>query len=155
MTNETRRDHYAGALVALIGAGAAWQGRQYGIGSLTRMGPGFFPVALGIGMVVMGVLIAAAARPAKPEIDPIHGPAVPPDWRGWAAIIAAVLLFLVLAQYAGLLPATFACVFVAAMGDRQMRWSHALLLAAGLSLFGILLFVYALQVQIPVFGRLS
>ncbi len=40
MMNETRRDHYAGALVALIGAGAAWRGSQYGIGTMWRMGVG-------------------------------------------------------------------------------------------------------------------
>jgi Tripartite tricarboxylate transporter TctB family len=155
MMSETRRDHYAGALVALIGAGAAWQGSQYGIGTMTRMGAGFFPTALGVGMVVMGVLIAASAgKTQSVGIAPLHGPETAPDWRGWAAIIAAVLAFIGLAQYAGLLPATFACVFVAAMGDREASWRQSAALAAGITVFGIVLFNYVLQVQIPIIGQM-
>jgi hypothetical protein len=155
MMNETRRDHYAGALVALIGAGAAWRGSQYGIGTLSRMGAGFFPTALGVGMVIMGVLIAAAAgKTQSAGSAPLHGPEMAPDWRGWAAIIAAVLAFIGLAQYAGLMPATFACVFVAAMGDREANWRQSAALAAGITVFGIVLFNYVLQVPMPIIGQM-
>lgn len=154
MISEKRRDHYAGALIALIGAGAAVIGSRYGIGTLTRMGSGYFPTALGIGMVVMGVLIAAAGGKAAPDLDPHHAPNSAPDWRGWGCIIAAVLLFIVLAAYAGLLPATFVCVFVAASGDRQASWKQSLALACGITAFGVLVFSYALQVQIPLLGAM-
>ena len=70
------RDYYAGALMALIGAGAIVEGRSYGVGSLTSMGSGFFPVALGVGLVLMGVLMAAV-HSAAPEGH--H--AGTPDWR--------------------------------------------------------------------------
>ncbi len=150
MTKERRRDHWAGALVALIGAAAAWIGHFYGVGSLTHMGSGFFPVALGLAMIGIGVLIAATGGDATP--DPIHGPDRKPDPRGWLCIIAAVLLFLGLAQYAGLLPATFACVFTAAIGDRQARLLPSLALAVCISLFGALVFSTALQVPIPLLG---
>ncbi len=152
--DEKRRDHYAGALMALLGAGAMVQGSQYGIGSMTRMGSGFFPVALGAGMVVMGVLIAASASKAPPPPDLLHGPQTPPDWRGWGCIIAAVLLFIGLAQYAGLLPAIFACVFVAAIGDRRAKLRQSLALATGVTVFGLLVFAYGLQVQIPILGAM-
>ena len=65
MTSFARhRDYYAGALVALIGAGAILEGRTYGIGTLTDMGSGFFPVALGAGLILMGILMAAVHSPA-------------------------------------------------------------------------------------------
>ena len=48
MISEKRRDLYAGGLVFLIGSGAAIIGSKYTIGSLTKMGPGFFPAALGV-----------------------------------------------------------------------------------------------------------
>lgn len=146
MTHFARnRDYYAGALSALIGAGAIFEGRQYGVGSLTDMGSGFFPVALGVGMVVMGVAMALARSPAPP------GPAVQaPDWRGAAAIIAAVALFIALADRAGLAPATFACVFVGALGTRTTKLIEAVILAAGVTVFGVLLFHYGLQVQFPI-----
>ena len=51
------RDHYAGLLMALIGAGAIYKGVEYGVGGLTSMGSGFFPVVLGVGLVLMGAVM--------------------------------------------------------------------------------------------------
>lgn len=139
------RDYYAGALTALIGAGAVAEGQSYGIGSLTAMGSGFFPVMLGAGMVLMGVLMALVRSPAP---DGHHGAA--PDARGAVAILVAVALFIALANPAGLAPATFACVFVGALGTRSTRLVEALLLALGVTVFGVLLFAYGLQVPFPI-----
>jgi len=50
------RDFYAGALMMLIGLGACLEGLTYKLGTLTHMGPGFFPVALGVILVVLGML---------------------------------------------------------------------------------------------------
>ncbi len=139
------RDYYAGALVALIGAFAIIQGQQYGFGELADMGSGFFPVVLGTGMVLLGVLMAVIAKPAAEG----HATGAP-DWRGAAAIGAAVVLFVVLANGAGLLPAIFACVFVAALGTRSTRLIEALLLAAAVTVFGVALFAYGLKVPFPI-----
>ncbi len=146
MTHFARnRDYYAGALVALIGAGAIVQGAQYGVGGLGDMGSGFFPVMLGAGLVSMGGLMAALRAPA-PEADAARTP----DWRGVAAITAAVALFIGLANTAGLAPAIFACVLAGALGTRGTTLREALLLAAGVTVFGVLLFSYGLKVQFPI-----
>ena len=146
MTNFARnREYYAGALMALIGAGAMYEGWQYGIGGLSNMGSGFFPVVLGAGMVVLGGAMAVV-RPAAPGEHASKAP----DWRGAAAIVVAVALFIGLANTAGLAPATFACVFAGALGTRTTTWKEALLLAVGVTVFGVLLFSYGLQVQFPI-----
>jgi hypothetical protein len=153
MNSANKRDYYAGALVALIGAGAAYQGSSYGIGSLAQMGSGFFPTMIGLGMVLIGAAIAATGGGAAPATtgleDPHHAP-VGMDWRGWIAIISGVCLFMALCEYVGLLPAIFACVFVSAMGSTTTSWKEAAVLSAGVTVFGILLFSYFLQVQIPI-----
>ena len=141
------RDYYAGALVALVGAGAIVQGAQYGVGGLGDMGSGFFPVMLGAGLVGMGGLMAVLRTPA-PE-DGGHA-ARTPDWRGVVAITVAVALFIGLANTAGLAPATFACVLAGALGTRGTTLREALLLAAGVTVFGVLLFSYGLKVQFPI-----
>jgi Tripartite tricarboxylate transporter TctB family len=146
------REHYAGLLMALIGAGAIYKGIEYGVGSLTNMGSGFFPVVLGVGLVLMGTLMSAARVPVQGGADAlvdshaIHAP----DWRGAAAIIAAVALFILLANRAGLAPATFACVFVGALGTSSTRLAEAAILAAAVTVFGVVLFRYGLQVQFPI-----
>ena len=142
---DRHRDHYAGLLIAAIGAGAIYEGSQYGIGSLTNMGSGFFPVMLGVGMILMGALMAAM-RPGVTESHGIHAP----NWRGAAAIVLAVMLFILLANRAGLAPATFCCVFVGALGTKGTRLTEAAVLAVGVTVFGVVLFHYGLQVQFPI-----
>ena len=137
------RDYFAGALVALIGAGAVAEGRRYGIGSLSAIGSGFFPVALGAGLIGLGALMAATSQPATAA-------AAAPDWRGAAAITAAVALFIALADTAGLAPAIFACVFLAALGTRATTLPEAAVLAFGMTLFGVLLFSFGLKLQFPI-----
>ena len=142
-----KRDYFAGALMVLIGLVVLNEGRSYQLGTLQKMGPGYFPVALGIILVLLGILIAGTASTGGTE----EQQALPhAEWRGWACIIAGPILFIIIAKYAGMMPATFACVFVAALGDREMTVNKALILAAGVTIFGILLFSYLLKVSMPV-----
>lgn len=144
------RDYISGALVALIGAGAIEEGIGYGIGTLRAMGSGFFPVMLGAMLILCGVLMALFAAPAPDHATPGHHAIGAPDWRGAAAITLAVALFILLADSAGLLPAIFACVFTAALGTRQTTPKEAALLAAGVSVFGVIVFSIGLKVQFPI-----
>jgi len=49
-----------------------------------------------------------------------------------------------------MLPATFACVFVAALGDRETTLKGALILASSVTIFGVILFHYLLKLPMPV-----
>lgn len=139
------RDYYAGALMALLGAGSIYEGQEYGIGTLSRMGSGFFPVAIGVGLVVLGAAMALIHAPAA-DGHVLEGP----DWRGALAITAGVVAFVALAKAAGLAPAIFACVFASALGARTTTVRQAALLALGVMVFGVVLFHYGLHVQFPV-----
>jgi hypothetical protein len=48
-------------------------------------------------------------------------------------------------------PATFACVFISARGDKTATWKSSFLLALGVTFFGCLLFSYVLKVPFPLF----
>lgn len=135
--------------MAAIGVGAMLEGSSYQMGTLGRMGPGFFPAALGTLLALVGVAIAVAGRFAATEPDEILAR---PEWRGWACIAASIVAFVVLGAYGGLLPATFAIVFISALGDRQNTFFSALVLALLMAAVCVVVFWWALQLQFPLFA---
>lgn len=151
MPNRTKfkRDFIAGGLMLLFGLVAVLEGHRLGVGTLSDMGPGFVPMALGVILSATGLIIALAG-----QADPEDGAAEPdaPDWRGAICILAGAVLFIVLGRHLGLAAAIFGSVFTAAIGDRTTRPGTALLLAAGLTLFGCLLFGTILRIPIPLYG---
>jgi len=147
--NGYNKDYYGGGLMFLVGVGAIWKGFDYKIGTLSRMGPGYFPVIIGAVLALMGVLIALGAKTNVPADN--GKKAHPPEWRGWSCIILGNIAFIVLGRYGGLLPATFAVVFIAALGDRQNTFKSAFLLAAAMVMVCLTVFSWALQLQFPLF----
>jgi hypothetical protein len=143
-----KRDYYAGGLMLVLGVGAAVIGSGYKIGSLARMGPGFMPVMLGSVLAFLGILIAGTALASS---EPDEGKFLPdnPQWFGWLCILGGPVLFIIFGQYAGMIPAVFACVFVCALGDKTGTYKSSAILAAGVTVFGVLLFHYLLSIPFP------
>ncbi len=145
-------DLAAGCVLAGVGVGAIVVGQSYGIGTLQRMEPGFFPVALGVILIGIGLGLAVSALKLRARQGHATTPLFDvPDWRGWLFIVGGVLSFLVFSTYGGLLPGAFACVFISAMGDRTTTWSRALVLAGCVAVAGSIFFAYVLKVQMPLF----
>jgi hypothetical protein len=151
LTNKRHRDYLGGALMILLGVGAALQGSTYTIGTFRRMGPGFFPVALGAILALVGLAIVAGAHFGVPE-EATTEARLPPEWRGWLCIVGSLLAFVFLGRYGGLVPASFAVVFISALGDRQNSLKSALLLSAAIIVVALVVFSWALQMQFPLFG---
>ena len=143
-----KRDYYAGGLMLLLGVGAAVTGSGYKVGSLAKMGPGFMPVMLGIVLAFLGILIAGTALGSPKTNDTTFLPDHP-QWFGWLCILGGPILFIILGQYGGMIPAVFACVFVCALGDKTATCKSSAMLAAGVTLFGVLLFHYLLRIPFP------
>jgi uncharacterized membrane protein YhdT len=143
-----KRDYYAGGLMLVLGVGAAIVGSGYKIGTLARMGPGFMPLMLGSVLAFIGILIAGTALASS---QPDDGKFLPdnPQWFGWLCILGGPVLFIVLGEFGGMIPAVFACVFVCALGDKTATYKSSLILAAGVTVFGVLLFHYLLSIPFP------
>ena len=144
-----KKDYYAGGLMTLIGVGSILEARHYNVGTLFHMGPGFFPIILGVTMTCLGLLITGVAAMAS-AVDDDQLIIPKPEWRAWACILAGPILFIFLGNLGGLIPATFACVFVSALGDRDMTWKTAAILAAVVTFFGVLLFHSLLGIPMPI-----
>ena len=74
-----------------------------------------------------------------------------PDLRGGICIILGVLAFLLFGVYGGLVPATFAIVFISALGDRSNAVVQSVLLARAVCMVAIVVFWWGLQLQMPLF----
>ena len=144
-----KRDFYAGGLMVLLGLGIAFKGSTYRAGTLMHMGPGFLPTALGILLVLLGIAIAAAALSPSDEDQRI----LPEnrEWWAWLCILAGPVLFIFFGRNFGMAPAIFACVFVSALGDRNAAWLSTFVLSTVVTIFGVGLFSYFLQVPMPIF----
>lgn len=147
--NLYNRDYYGGGLMFLLGVGAVNKGMTYKIGTLSRMGPGYFPVAVGVVLAFMGILIALGAKRSAQSGEVMQHR--PPEWRGWICIILSNIAFLVLGEYGGLVPATFAVVFISALGDRENTLKGTFLLALSMVAIAVVVFWWALQMQFPLF----
>jgi hypothetical protein len=143
-----KRDYYAGALMLMLGVGAAVTGSGYKFGNLARMGPGFMPVVLGVVLALLGILIAGTALGSSEPDDSKFLPDNP-QWFGWLCIVGGPVLFIILGQFGGMIPAVFACVFVCALGDKTATYKSSLILATGVTVFGVLLFHYLLSIPFP------
>jgi hypothetical protein len=155
--NKLTKDRLGGALLLATGVATALAGVGYGLGTLRQMGSGFYPATLGVLLALIGVVLLATATrapdahlaSAPAETAHLSGPAV--QWRGWLCILGGALSFVVLGQHGGLVPASFASVFVAALGDRRNGVRDASALAALMTLLGVAVFHYGLHLQLPLF----
>ena len=146
-----KRDFYAGGLMVLLGLGVALKGSTDRAGTLMHMGPGFLPTVLGIILVLIGIAIAAVAlSPADNEENQSILPEQP-QWWAWLCILLSPVLFIFFGRYFGMAPGTFACVFIAALGDKNATLRGSIVLSALVTVFGVGLFSYFLQVPMPIF----
>jgi membrane-bound ClpP family serine protease len=116
------------------------------MGSAGRMGPAYFPTVLGALLTLIG-FIAVVRSFLRP------GEAVGKFYvKEIVLILSAVLLFGFLVRGAGLVPAALVLILMSAYASPKFRWGEALLLAVGLTIFALLVFVKLLGLPMPVFG---
>ncbi|VGO10894.1 Tricarboxylate transport protein TctB [plant metagenome] len=143
-------------IISACGGLTLLEAYSYQIGTLARMGPGYFPMLVGVFLVGLGLLVPFAPDPDE-LLEEVHAepdatqPTRAERLRGMACIAAGILLFIVLGHYLGFVPATFALVFTAAMGDTSNTIRSAAVLALAMAVFGAVVFTWALQLQFPMF----
>jgi Tripartite tricarboxylate transporter TctB family len=143
-----KRDLFGGVIIAAFGAVGIFEGYRLGAGTLSKMGPGYVPMSLGFILAALGLVMAANQGDPHQASEIVFDR---PEWRGWLCIIAGVGSFIVLGQYAGLVPSAFFSVFISALGDRTATVKGAIILSACTTLFGVVLFHYLLSISIPLF----
>ena len=81
----SQKDFFSGLMFTIVGGSFAMGATSFEVGTAARMGPGYFPLLLGVLLTILGILIAGQSfRSKSPDGDPI-GPAAQhtlPEWQG-------------------------------------------------------------------------
>lgn len=144
-TADTRgRDIGAGCVFLGIAACFVLLGRNLELGTFRTMGPGFFPLVVSGLLALLGAvtIIGALRRPPGSERIALA-------WRPLALIVGAPVLFALLVEPFGLVPALGLAVWLSTLGRRPWNPLRSFLLSALVTLFCWLIFVVALGVPIP------
>lgn len=145
MLDRDYRDIFAGLALTVAGAAAALYAlSQYSIGTITRMGPGMMPVALGVILAVFGLAIAIPAIFRQ-------GDAADLRVRPFVVLSICILSFAVLIETTGLIPAVFATAVIATFAENKVRLIKAAILGAAMSVLTWAIFILGLGLPIPAF----
>jgi hypothetical protein len=147
--NRAVTDILAGLIFVAFGLAFAITSLSYEIGTPLRMGPGYFPLALGGILVFLGLLIAAKGFISSSSAEGRLG-SVP--WRALFLIVLAVLFFGLTVRGLGIVPATAVTALLTALASHRTGILTAVAIAAGLTVLCVLVFLLALQLPLPMFG---
>ncbi|HSF21397.1 MAG TPA: tripartite tricarboxylate transporter TctB family protein [Burkholderiales bacterium] len=140
------RDFIAGLLFIVLGGLAVVLARDYPFGTTMRMGPGYFPTVLGGILLLFGVYVLARGVRSGDRVKGEWG------WKPLALIVLSIVLFGLLLDRVGMIPATVVTLIVAAAAGREFRWKEVILLAAVMTAFSVAVFSYGLKLPYPLLG---
>lgn len=155
MQLKSQKDFFSGLLFMVMGVVFAIGATSYPIGEASQMGPGYFPLCLGVVLALLGVLITFKAL----VLESVGGDKIGPwAWRPLFFIIGANLVFGVLLgglpaiglPSMGLIAAIYALTFIASMAQPGWTFKATFILASVLALGSWLTFVLLLKQQLTV-----
>jgi hypothetical protein len=155
MKIKSQKDFFSGLLFLGVGIAFAWGATTYKVGAASGMGPGYFPLMMGIVMAILGIVITFKALVLETEGGDKIGRWA---WKPMAYVLGANLAFGVL--LGGLpsikLPATgmivgiYVLTIIASLASKPFNLRHVLILATVLAVGCYLGFIVLLKLLFPV-----
>jgi Tripartite tricarboxylate transporter TctB family len=137
------QDVGAAVVFVAIGLAGVYFGQDLRFGSAGNMGPGYFPVILSWVIIAIGIVVGFKGLTVEgPRIEPVQ-------LRPILVIVAAILAFGHLIDKIGLALTAALLTVLAGYARRDVSLWETLLLAAGLAVFSVGLFVYGLAQPFP------
>lgn len=141
------RDIAAGVLFLAVGlhfAIGSWLTLR--MGSPLQMGPGYFPLVLGILLSALGVaIIMVALRSAPVKFDAV-------SWRGVALVTAAIIFFAATIRGLGVAFGLGGAVLLASLSTEKNSFLQSLIISAVFTAASIVVFIWLLGIPLPVIG---
>ena len=155
MRLKSQKDFFSGLVFMVVGIAFAWGATSYTIGEGARMGPGYFPLMLGVLLTAIGVFVTFQALVVETEDGEKIGNAA---WKPLVFIIGANVVFGVLLAglpkfgipAMGLIVAIYALTFIAALAGDEFKTREVAFLATVLAIGSYLAFIVLLKLQFPV-----
>jgi len=137
------RDFWAGVMLITTGVASLIIARDYPFGSAIRMGPGYFPSVLGGVLALFGLTLLIRGLRSKEKIT-----------GGWSLRALIVLplsfmLFGVLMDHAGFVPALAVVIFGSAAASSEFKFGEIALLTVLLTALCVGIFYWGLGLPYP------
>jgi hypothetical protein len=138
-----------------VGIAFAWGATNYTIGEGARMGPGYFPLVLGILLAAIGLFITFEALVVETEDgEPVGSWA----WKPLFFIIASNVVFGICLggipkigiPALGLIVGIYALTFIAALAGEEFKAKEVAVLSTVLAILSYVAFIVLLKLQFPV-----
>ena len=155
MNIKSQKDFFSGLMFMGVGVAFAWGATTYSVGSGARMGPGYFPLMLGVLLAVLGGVITFKALVVETEDGEKLGAWA---WKPLFFIIAANLVFglalgglpSIKIPAMGMIVGIYALTFIASLAGEEFKFKEVVILATVLSIMSYLAFIMLLKLQFPV-----
>lgn len=143
MQLRNHRDLYAGLMFAGFGVAGTLLSQDYVVGTASEMGPGYFPLMLGVILIVLGVAIAARAfADSAPALR-----LAPFVWQPLVYILGSVALFALALPSLGFAIALFLLLAVSSLAGQE--WRPRDIVGIYLVMFALTYLVFIKGLSIP------
>ena len=155
MNIKSQKDFFSGVVFMAVGGAFAWGATTYTVGNGARMGPGYFPLMLGVLLALLGAVITFKAMVVETESGEKIGKWI---WRPVRYIVGANLAFGILLgglpsinlPAMGMVIAIIVLTLIAAKAGTEFKLKEILILAAILVVGSYVTFILLLKLQIQV-----
>lgn len=155
MNIKSQKDFFSGLMFMAVGIAFAWGASTYTIGNGARMGPGYFPLMLGVLLAILGAAITFKAL----VVETVDGDKIGSfAWKPLFFIIMANLVFgaaigglpSIGLPPLGLIAGIFLLTFIAANAGDEFNFKEVAILAIILAAMSYGAFILLLKLQFPV-----
>ncbi len=155
MNIKSQKDFFSGLMFMSVGAAFAWGATKYSVGTGARMGPGYFPLMLGVLLAILGAIITFKSL----VVETTGGDKIGSwAWKPLVFIILSNLIFgVVLAGLPsiklpamGMIVGIYALTFIASMAEPGWKVKNTFILSTILAVGSYIAFVVILKLQFPV-----
>ncbi|BDT71571.1 hypothetical protein os4_10980 [Comamonadaceae bacterium OS-4] len=155
MNIKSQKDFFSGLMFTAVGAAFAVGASTYSIGTGARMGPGYFPLVLGVLLAIIGIAVTFTSLVVETEDGDKIGKFA---WKPLFFIISANLVFgacigglpVIGLKPLGLIVGIYLLTYIASHAGEEHNVKEVAILATILALLSYVAFIVLLKLQFPV-----